>query len=71
MASERPRYAIQVVYASGEVTYLRHGAKGAAGAIVQFRDRQTANVNLEFIDGEGLEGARASVVRYRKDLEPR
>ena len=69
MTHGRPRYVIQIVYRSGEVAYLRHGAKVGAGAVVQFRDRKTADVNLDFI-GQGLdEGAVASVVRYPRDLE--
>jgi hypothetical protein len=67
--NERPRYAIQVTYGSGAVAYLRHGATVGDGAIVQFRDRKTADVNLDFIS-EGLDdGATAAVVRYRTDLD--
>jgi hypothetical protein len=65
----RSRFAIQVVYVSGDVAYLRHGGVAGAGRIVQFRDRKTADVNLDFIR-QGLdEGTVVSVVRYQSAME--
>lgn len=69
MTPHRARYAIQVVYPSGDVAYLRHGAEIGAGAIVQFRDRKTADVNLGFISEGFDQGVTASVVRYNKSME--
>lgn len=57
-----PRYVIRVVYPNG-VAWLRHGCVVGSGPIVRFRDKKTAEINLEFVQ-EGLdEGVTASVVR--------
>lgn len=59
---KRASYVIRVVFPHG-VAWLRHGPITGVGPIVRFRDKQTAEVNLEFIR-EGLEpDAVASVVR--------
>lgn len=65
----RPRFALQVVYRSGEIAYLRHGGVTGEGVIVTFRNRLTAEVNRDFIS-EGLdEGAIVTVVRYQASME--
>jgi hypothetical protein len=62
--SARQRYSIQVVYPSGDVAYLRHGADVGAGAIVQFRDRKTADINVDFIRPGLDEGTVVTVVQF-------
>ncbi len=63
LQKERPRWVIRIVYPNGGVAWLRHGDVAGVGAIVRFRDKKTADINLEFIR-EGLDaGVVASVVR--------
>jgi len=65
----RPRWCIRVTYRNGCEAYLRHGARVGYGAIVQFRSKRDADVNVGFIS-EGLDrGDVVTVVRYRKDFE--
>lgn len=65
----RPRWVIRVTYPNGEDAYLRHGSRIGAGPIVQFRDRKTADANIDFIRPGLDDGATVTVVRWRKDLE--
>lgn len=64
-----PRWAIQVVFPSGGVGYLRHGAKPGDGAIVQFRTRKLADINREFVEAGLTRGETVSVVRYAQSME--
>jgi len=55
-------YVIRVVFPRG-VGWLRHGDIAGSGPIVRFRDKQTAEINLDFVR-QGLDAdAVASVVR--------
>jgi hypothetical protein len=58
------RYAIQVVYPSGETAYLRYGPIIGEGEIVQFHNRARAEAQLEFIRAGLDEGEIAHVVVY-------
>jgi hypothetical protein len=63
------RYAIEVVYPSGETTYLRHGSRIGEGPIATFATRKLADINRDFI-AQGLDrGTQALVVRYTKDMK--
>lgn len=58
-------YVIRVVYPNG-VAWLRHGGDVGVGPIVRFRDKVTAEINLDFVR-QGLDDdATASVVRVPK-----
>lgn len=69
MSTQRQRFAIQVVYPSGAVAYLRHGGRVGEGAVVQFRDRKTADVNVDFVSMGMDQGTVVSVVRYDRTME--
>ncbi len=58
----RPYWVIRVVYPNG-VGWLRHGPLVGSGPIVRFRDKKTADINLEFVRNGLDAGMVASVVR--------
>jgi hypothetical protein len=75
VTGERPykrpstRWAIQIVYASGDVAYLRQGRVIGQGPIVQFHSKSAANAKAEEIDNGFEAGDTLNVVRYRKGFE--
>jgi hypothetical protein len=60
------RWAIQVIFKSGDVAYLRHGSRIGAGPVATFSSRKTADINRDFIVNGLDAGDIAAVVAYRK-----
>lgn len=71
--AKHERFAVQVVFHSGDIAYLRHGADIGEGPIVQCRTRRHAetlreNMRLGF-DADEVQAI--NIVRYRDVQETR
>ena len=59
------RWAIRVTYPNGQDAWLRHGASVGVGSVVQFRTKQLAEINVDFIRQGFDDDVTISVVRTR------
>lgn len=65
---QRTSWVIRVTLANGVDTFLRHGARIGHGAIVKFRSKKDAEINVDLISPGLDEGCVVTVVRLDSRL---